>query len=63
MTAIETKPTFYTPTANRLATALQVATVAACLALGVAFVGTLMTAPTAPPPVTAQSCPAGAASC
>jgi hypothetical protein len=63
MIAIETKPTFLTPTANRLATALQVATVAACLALGAAFVGTLWTAPTAPPPTTARTCAAGPAAC
>jgi hypothetical protein len=45
-----------------LATALQIVTVAACLALGVAFASTLVTAPPAPTQ-TASTCPGGQSAC
>ena len=49
-----------TPRPSRLVTTLEVLTVAACLALGAAFVGTLISHPAAPTPdATVQACPAG----
>jgi hypothetical protein len=63
MTATAKPTTLFVQKANGLVTALQVATVVACLALGVAFVGTLWNVPAAPPATTAQTCPAGPGTC
>lgn len=64
MHAIETKPvTCSSHTGGRLASAFQIATVAASLALGAAFVATLWDVPAAPPPATAHVCPTGPVAC
>ena len=48
---------------NRLATGLQILTLAACLSLGAAFVATLWSAPAAPAAATAQTCTITTATC
>jgi hypothetical protein len=57
MTTLETttRNAIFVPRASRLVTALEVLIVAACLALGVGFVGTLWSAPSAGPAVTATA--------
>jgi hypothetical protein len=62
-TETTTRTALFVPKATRLVAALEIVTVAACLALGVAFVGSLWTAPVAPPPTTAQTCAIGPAAC
>ena len=47
------------PEASWLVATLEVLTVIACLALGIAFVGSLTSHPDAPPDATTRACEAG----
>lgn len=59
-----TPPALHVPKGSGLATALEILTVAACLALGVAFVGSIWSAPSAPAAAeAARTCPPGVATC